>query len=60
MDSSTNSHARMNRVVHVCTRVYTAYSGCAAPTGLKQQVFLFTHRLRSGLRLLHPDGVSTA
>ncbi|HJW86538.1 MAG TPA: hypothetical protein VJ440_07890, partial [Candidatus Brocadiaceae bacterium] len=23
----------------------------------KQSVFLITHRLRSGLRLLHPDGV---
>ncbi|MBF8276196.1 MAG: hypothetical protein HW390_1269 [Candidatus Brocadiaceae bacterium] len=41
-----------------CTLVYTAYPGCAAPTGLKQQVSLFTHRSRSGLLLLHPDGVS--
>ncbi len=35
-----------------------SYLGCAAPPGLKQKVFLFTHRSRSGLRLLHPDGVS--
>ena len=33
------------------------YLGCVAPTGLKRRVFLFTHRLRSGLLLLHPDGV---
>ena len=60
MDSITNLHERAwtNRVVHLCTRVYAAYPGCAAPTGLKQSVFLFTHRLRSGLRLLHPTGVS--
>ena len=30
---------------------------CAAPTGLKQSVYPITHRLRSGLRLLHPYGV---
>jgi len=44
--------------VHACTHCYTAYPGCAAPTGLKQLGFLLTHRLRSGLLLLHPDGVS--
>ena len=40
----------------------TLYMGtsrnCAAPTGLKKPETLLTHRLRSGLRLLYPDGVS--
>ena len=46
-----------NLVCRHLRTVYAAYPGCVAPTGLKQWVFFFTHRLRSGLRLLHPDGV---
>jgi hypothetical protein len=49
---------RVNFVCQCLHTVYTAYPGCIAPTGLKQQVFLLTHRLRSGLLMLHPDGVS--